>query len=323
MPKQEKYFVYFYYDSKDTLLYIGKAVDVGARWNGHNDPWKHEVCKIGVITCPDRAAMDVLESYFITKMPTKYNKAGLQHGYTAFEISNEPIPVVYSLDEFKKKFLKKATGKSSEPKLPVEERLRAAGFEILELGPRVNLFDEALLQKDLDRVCFRYRNFYLVSRYSHHLGIPGYYVKKSEAQLSHRTNNVIQNVKSILCNPRLEITDLETGQVKYWLEISEKDYPSAESFFNAGLLYDFYGVSLYRSSESFRSLRHFLCQLFSEVKLMQCKDDGKYFLSLIKEPPAPARAFHPILEKNLYCYDFEKMISVVKERRDEKYLYDE
>lgn len=31
------FYVYFYYDKNDELLYIGQATDVGMRWNSHQE----------------------------------------------------------------------------------------------------------------------------------------------------------------------------------------------------------------------------------------------------------------------------------------------
>ena len=98
--KNEKYCVYFYYANDDTLLYIGKSLNVGMRWIGHQEEWKSEVAKIGVREYPDRAAMDVFEHYYITKCKPKYNKAFLEHGTTTVKIIDTYNMKMYSVKDF-------------------------------------------------------------------------------------------------------------------------------------------------------------------------------------------------------------------------------
>ncbi len=209
-----QYFIYFYYNKDDTLLYIGKAIDVWARWKGHNDPWKNEVCKIGVLECPDRAAMDVLESYFITKMPTKYNKAGLAHGYTGLEIAGLGTPILYSLDEFRERYRPVPqmvqppkevlppklvnTAKRTSKRMQFHEKLLDVGFSILEVDKTINLLDVNLLQLDLDYVCFKYQNVYLMPRVT---PLKKIIANENRPKATRRTNETLLVIKEYLSSP--------------------------------------------------------------------------------------------------------------------------
>lgn len=217
----KKFFIYFYYGKDDVLLYIGKSIDVWARWVGHDEAWKNEVCKIGVLECADHAEMDILERYFIAKIPTKYNKAGLEHGYTGLEISGLKSPITYSLEEFKEKYCPRPVNKKSRTsnKATYQERLADAGYSILEVGEIVNLLDEELLQYDLDKVCLKYRDVYAIPN------LPKQRRKRkndSESEPTHRVNNVILTTKECLSNATFSIRKENNNRV-FTFEFSDED----------------------------------------------------------------------------------------------------
>lgn len=311
MNNQSKHSVYFYYDKYDCLLYIGKAVDVGARWNGHAEPWKSEVCKIGVVSCPDRAAMDVLESYYIAKMPTKYNKAGTKHGYTMLDFPNLPDPKFYSLDQFKREFVIQQGTHEAPP--PIVERLHAAGMEILELGPRVNLFDEDLLSKDLDKICFRYQGFYLVSRFS---PIPSRRIKKSEQHLTHRTNRALRIAKNYFANPTLQIVELTDEMEQHTMRCaaSEEQENELMELWRIASLYDFHIIKPQGRRETFPSLRHHNCAMIDHVTAETGESDDKLVVELRWYKKIPPDAFYPVMGRDAFYYDFDEMIKVVEEK---------
>lgn len=217
----KEFFIYFYYGKDDVLLYIGKSIDVWARWVGHDEAWKNEVCKIGVLECADHAEMDILERYFIAKIPTKYNKAGLEHGYTGLEISGLKSPITYSLEEFKEKYCPRPVNKKSRTsnKATYQERLADAGYSILEVGEIVNLLDEELLQYDLDKVCLKYRDVYAIPN------LPKQRRKRKcndELECTYRTNEIILAAKECLFNTTF-LKHKENNSRIFTFELSDED----------------------------------------------------------------------------------------------------
>lgn len=165
---EKKYYIYFYYDDADTLLYIGKSIDVWARWKQHKeDPWINEVKKIGVVECDDIPSMDILERYFIARHKTKYNKAGTAKGYTSLDLMGYSQPIIYDLAAFTNKYAaeKVQATPSLEKQRGVDARLSAQGYIIIETQ-MVDLLDPVLLNMDMDKVVFKYKDMYLISRFS-------------------------------------------------------------------------------------------------------------------------------------------------------------
>jgi Nuclease subunit of the excinuclease complex len=91
----DSFYVYFFYDSKDRLLYIGKTTSVRARMKQHfsrlcveNEPWKNLVDKdkITLYKCNNPTDLDIYEVFFINKYKPLYNKDRV-FGYTpSFEL---------------------------------------------------------------------------------------------------------------------------------------------------------------------------------------------------------------------------------------------
>ena len=222
-----KYFIYFYYDKDGTLLYIGQAIDVWARWNGHNEPWKKDVYKIGVYECPDHAAMDILESFYIAKMPTKYNKAKLAHGYTNLEIPDLEEPKLYSVKEFSKIYRPTKKGTTAEPLPPIEEQITALGNTIIEIDGFIDFYDEKLLELDLDRVYFKYKNWYLASIFSPK---PRERIMKKTQNLAFRTNECIRTIKQYLNDSTFKAR-VENGIIHHSFEITATSTDDCMKFF--------------------------------------------------------------------------------------------
>lgn len=100
-PDNSKKFIYFFYDSNDNLLYIGKTINLISRLKCHFskevvkvEPWKELVDKDKIIiyeckTCTD---LDVYETYFINKYHPEYNKDKVYNDTLTFELPElEPI----------------------------------------------------------------------------------------------------------------------------------------------------------------------------------------------------------------------------------------
>lgn len=155
------YFVYFYYNKEDELLYVGQSVDVGRRWREHTEIWKNEVSKIGIREYPDDASMDIFEYYYITRLSPKYNIARLHRGVTTFDIPDSTTLTIYSLEDFLKKYASYQHNFKEDKPLSFEEELvLVKGKTIIDVT-EINLFDKKWWKYDLDRVIFRYENLYL------------------------------------------------------------------------------------------------------------------------------------------------------------------
>ena len=156
----EKFFVYFYYNKDDELLYVGQSVDVGRRWREHTEPWKGEVCKVGVREYPDSVSMDIFEYYYITRLSPKYNIARLHRGSITIDIPDSSTLTIYTVKDFSKKYVSKHVREEQEGFLSFPEELELKGKEIIDVT-EINLFDKTLWAYDLDKVVFRYKNIYL------------------------------------------------------------------------------------------------------------------------------------------------------------------
>lgn len=162
------YYIYFYYNNKDEIIYVGQTIELGRRWKQHKETWKKEVKKIGIREYPDKAGMDIFEHYYITKLNPKYNIARLKHGNTTINIYDKSSLEIYDVSEFQKKFVLTNTNYSRHrPIYGLENRLKAYGNNIVDVeNGIIDLFDEKVLSLDLDKTIFRWKNAYLISSYS-------------------------------------------------------------------------------------------------------------------------------------------------------------
>lgn len=157
----KRYYVYFYYNNKKELLYVGKTIDVRKRWREHQEKWKGDVHRIGIREYPDHASMDVFEHYYIARFVPKYNKEFLHHGGTRVEISDPITETLYTIEEFKQHYSpvekyhhsKLVTNESTENKTSISTA------RVIECS-QVNLFDEKLLLCDLNNTRFKFRNMF-------------------------------------------------------------------------------------------------------------------------------------------------------------------
>lgn len=87
-------YVYFFYDSEDNLLYIGKSMSVMNRLRNHfskkeliTNPWKSTIDKQKVVLyeCQNSTDLDVYETYFINKYKPKHNVDKIYHYPLSFE----------------------------------------------------------------------------------------------------------------------------------------------------------------------------------------------------------------------------------------------
>ena len=88
-------YIYFFYDSNNNLLYIGKTGNLINRLKCHFsksnvelEPWKLEVDKNKIIIyrCKSDTDLEVYETYFINKYNPKYNIEKVFNDYLTFEL---------------------------------------------------------------------------------------------------------------------------------------------------------------------------------------------------------------------------------------------
>lgn len=96
-------FVYFFYDSNNTLLYIGKTINLKNRFKQHfltesltNDIWKQTIDKnnITLFKCNNPTDLDVYETYFINKYNPLYNIDKVFYHLLSFELPHLD-PIIY------------------------------------------------------------------------------------------------------------------------------------------------------------------------------------------------------------------------------------
>lgn len=102
-------FIYFFYDSVDTLLYIGKSTNLKSRLKNHFspdsiklDPWKQMVDKekIVIYKCENPTDLDVYETYLINKYQPLYNKDKVFNYFLSFDLPKlEPYPFLDTTNE--------------------------------------------------------------------------------------------------------------------------------------------------------------------------------------------------------------------------------
>lgn len=94
-------YIYFFYDSNNILLYIGKTTNLINRLRCHfskdnliSEPWKQLVDrdKITYYQCITRTDLDVYETYFINEYNPKHNMDKVFHDNLSFNLPYlEPI----------------------------------------------------------------------------------------------------------------------------------------------------------------------------------------------------------------------------------------
>lgn len=159
LKSNDNFYVYFYYNNQQEIIYVGQTEEVGRRWEQHkyNEEWTKEVTKIGVRKYPDKSSMDMYEYCYIKMLCPKYNKAIKGPQKASAGIDDKYELKIYSVDEFEKMFC----AKESNPKkrLNYEERLINKGFDIVAVeNGIINFFDEETLKLDLDNTVFKFKD---------------------------------------------------------------------------------------------------------------------------------------------------------------------
>lgn len=310
----KKYFIYFFYNKENALLYIGKTTNLWKRWGQHKEEWNKDVCKIGICECIDHAAMDILESYYIAKNPSIYNIEGLAHGYTALEIPGLEKPTFYTRSEFIQHFMPKRKPGTTEPLPPIHEQIQKLGNTIIEVDSIVNLFDKELLKMDLDRVYFKCGDLYLVSKFS---VSPGQYIHRKNEELSFRTNERIRAIRDYLNNPTLTVTT-ENGITYHTFELANITRNECKHQLGLidGQLYTLYQVVTYYRGERLEHVGNRYPQTdIILAKSFSGEDETENVWTItIKFKEKKSLTEQPLITKSVYEYDIVQLYSEIQNR---------
>lgn len=109
-------YIYFLFNSEDTLLYIGKSISVINRLRTHFSktdlikyPWKSTIDKkkVTLYKCSNTTDLDIYETYFINRYKPKYNQDKLFGQSPTFELPYlEPIVLLQQKDSLLSLYLK-------------------------------------------------------------------------------------------------------------------------------------------------------------------------------------------------------------------------
>lgn len=101
------YYVYFFYDNDQNLLYIGKTISLINRMKQHFSPellkveeWKNIVNKqdVKLYKCNNVCDLDIYETYFINKYHPKYNQDKKFNCSSSFELPYL-VPISYIVED--------------------------------------------------------------------------------------------------------------------------------------------------------------------------------------------------------------------------------
>jgi len=273
-----KGYVYFYYDNEKKIIYVGKANDVGQRWRGHREPWMNEVVQIGVRTYDSRVDMDIAERYYIAKLCPKYNKVGTAYGKTSLFFDDKSILEVFTVKAFKEKFLQKdgkqlvnsRAPRKPKVKLSLKEQLIQSGVTILE-AEKMNLFEADILSMDLDNVCIKYKNIYLVPRYT---PFRSRYKRKKDEDSGFRTNRHFETLRDFIFDDRTKVWNSDDGDVAYCMRSCTKEI--AEILFACGPMFSLYVTNAAGEEIIWASNSNFRClTLRDEYCILECKAENE------------------------------------------------
>ena len=197
LKSNDNFYVYFYYNNEQEIIYVGQTEEVGRRWEQHkyNEEWTKDVTKIGVRKYPDKSSMDMYEYCYIKMLCPKYNKAIKGPQKASAGIDDKYELKIYSVDEFEKMFC----AKESNPKkrLNYEERLINKGFDIVTVeNGIIDFFDEETLKLDLDNTVFKWKDskdVYFMSSFAS-------YNQNKTKKTKFQSNSLIKTFKDIFCN---------------------------------------------------------------------------------------------------------------------------
>lgn len=151
MKNKKGFYVYFYYSEENVLLYVGRSVQVGARFYAHQEDWMEKVKTIGVREYQNEASMKLSEKYYIAKLKPIYNIKDATDDRVEIEISDSSSFELMSRDEFINKYCQWPVIRKKKPSFN-------EWFGNLECNKvrinEINLFDEEILINNLDETVF-------------------------------------------------------------------------------------------------------------------------------------------------------------------------
>ncbi|MGF9977319.1 GIY-YIG nuclease family protein [Viridibacillus arvi] len=194
MEKQKEYYVYFYYNENDVLLYVGLTNDVGLRFNTHQEHWKSEVKKIGFRQYQNKTSMQLCEKYYIAKLKPKYNIKDATTDSLELHFSDPVELKLMSREEFISRYCKSRYCKSGQirkKRLTFKEKLTNSNCKIIRTNT-IDLFDESLWNYNLDETAFLYEEtiFYFNDNI----------LNDKRKNYSHSTNSKIKKIKRFINN---------------------------------------------------------------------------------------------------------------------------
>lgn len=111
----KRYFVYFFYDHSNTLLYIGKTSNIAERMKVHlspkcisDQPWKESLDRKNIILyeCKSPTDLEIYETYFINKYRPIHNRGKYYKEIPSFDLPYlEPINPFLKAMELTQAFL--------------------------------------------------------------------------------------------------------------------------------------------------------------------------------------------------------------------------
>lgn len=197
LKSNDNFYVYFYYNNEQEIIYVGQTEEVGRRWEQHkyNEEWTKDVTKIGVRKYPDESSMKMFENCYIRRLCPKYNKAIKGPQKASAKIGDEYELKIYSVDDFEKIFCAKEN--NPKKRLNYEERLINKGFDIVTVeNGIIDFFDEETLKLDLDNTVFKFKDSKDVYFMSSFASSNQNKTKKTKFQFNSR----IKTFKDIFCD---------------------------------------------------------------------------------------------------------------------------
>lgn len=233
-------YVYFFYDSDQNLLYVGKTIALKKRMGHHFckdtlklEIWKQTIDRFNIILhkCHNLVDLELYETYFINKYNPIYNQEKVYGQIPTFDLPYLE-PIIYEHEDqdkrkrtFKYYCLQYINNVESRENLPLEFQVIKEIYE--KLGVRKM---QALLYKpiQLQQALFNYNNEELAKIEIRKAFVPGFYSRKDTKRILTDIYNkigIIRGVRAKEIEPILNIrlgSSMVNGTLLYGYIIQEK-----------------------------------------------------------------------------------------------------